>query len=187
MRSTASSCTRPRVDGRALDVVQLRRPHPDEAPTIHRLLEEASRTEPEGRFIVDPLDVVARHLDGPDGFTVVAGDGDLVVAAMIVRFPRDAEDNLARGLGYDDATVLAAAHIESVAVAPPYRGRGLQRALLSSVEEELVRDHVPVALATVSPDNEPSRRNFLKAGYVDLARRKMYGGVDRIIIGKQLS
>lgn len=169
------------------DVVQLRRPHPDEAPTIHRLLEEASRTEPEGRFIVDPLDVVARHLGGPDGFTVVAGDGDLVVAAMIVRFPRDAEDNLARGLGYDDATVLAAAHIESVAVAPPYRGRGLQRALLSSVEEELVRDHVPVALATVSPDNEPSRRNFLKAGYVDLARRKMYGGVDRIIIGKQLS
>lgn len=154
---------------------------------IHLLLEQAASTEPPGHFVVDPLEMVARHLDGTEGFTVVAEDGDLLVAAMIVRFPRDADDNLARGLGYDESEVLAAAHIESVAVAPSHRGRGLQRELLSSVEKELVDAHVAVALATVSPDNEHSHRNFLRAGYADLARRRMYGGVDRIVVAKRLS
>lgn len=136
---------------------------------------------------MDPPEFVERHLDGGEGFTLVAQERDRLVAAMIVRFPRGAADNLARDLGYDDATADSVAHIESVAVRKSHRGQGLQLALLSSAETELVRRRVPLALATVAPDNAPSLRNFLQAGYVELARRKKYGGLDRIIVGKRLA
>ncbi len=139
-----------------------------------------------GRFVVDPLEFVERHLDGPEGFTLVADVDHCVVAALIVRLPADAEDNLARDLGCDEATVDAAAHIESVAVAEPHRGEGLQRALLGSAEAELLRRRVPAVFATVAPDNAPSLRNFLGAGYIELARREKYGGLSRIVVGKRV-
>lgn len=166
---------------------QLRHALLHEAEEIHDLLVAASETEPPGRFVVDSLDFVRRHLGSDaEGFCLVVEDAGELIAVMVVRFPGFAEDNLARDLLLSDEIALACAHIESVAVLPSHRGRGLHRELLAAAERRLAEARVPIALATVSPDNTASLSNFRALGYHDAARRQKYGGLDRIILLKQL-
>jgi RimJ/RimL family protein N-acetyltransferase len=54
----------------------------------------------------------------------------------------------------------------SVALAPAWRGRGLAAPVIQLGSEEAARAGFEVLYAYIKPDNEASRRAFLRAGYV---------------------
>jgi len=71
-------------------------------------------------------------------------------------------------------------------VDPDYRGLGLQRRLLQAREEIAAQLGAKYALVTVSPHNEFSLRNILSQGFEIMARKQLYGGLDRYVLKKNL-
>ena len=137
-------------------------------------------------------------------------DGELA-AFLIVRHPREAEDNLGQELWKmfvevsperqgehvainrmpaDRSTrqelLQRTAHMESAAVAPSHRGKGLQRKLLARAEEIEIARGTKYLMATVHPDNSYSLRNLEAAGYQCVLETEKYGGLRRKVMCKAL-
>lgn len=131
-------------------------------------------------------------------------DGEFA-AFLIVRHPGEAEDNLGQYLsencadrqtasgnvqtcGESDLTVLLSrvAHMESAAVHPAHRGKGLQGKLLARAEEIEIARGTKFLMATVHPDNIYSLRNLEAAGYQCILETAKYGGLRRKVMCKVL-
>lgn len=130
-------------------------------------------------FFADDEEFIRRHISD-EGFILVATQEDLIVGFLIVRFPRNAEDNLALDSDRDicPGTVF---HIESVAILPEYRGNGLQKTLIMEGEKIAVHKGFGVAMATVSPYNQYSLSNMADLGYSIIDTRPKYGSVRNIL------
>lgn len=139
-------------------------------------------------FVADSPDYLRTHLDGTDGFVIVAERSSVgrPEAFFMVDFPGDSPKNLAADLGFSRNEWGLAAHMDSAAVLPGLRGRGLMSAMLVKAEEELSRRGFCHLLATVHPDNPYSLNNMLRNGYEIGATMEKYGGLKRHILYKRL-
>jgi ribosomal protein S18 acetylase RimI-like enzyme len=63
------------------------------------------------------------------------------------------------------------AWLYDIAVEPELRGRGLGRALLRLVEDEVRAEGVSRIELNVFGDNSPARRLYESAGYTEIARQ----------------
>ena len=79
------------------------------------------------------------------------------------------------------------ADMDIVAVLPEYRGRGIMSALMERAERDAITAGIKVLLATVHPDNIPSRHTMEKLGYKEVLHKTMYGGFDRLIMMKRIA
>jgi len=72
------------------------------------------------------------------------------------------------------------AFVQTMAVAPPYQGRGLGAALLTELLEEAARRRHHRVLLEVRADNAPAQRLYTRYGFVRTGVRRGYyaGGVD---------
>ena len=94
--------------------------------------------------------------------------------------------NLGSYLDYTEEKLLTTVTYDSTFVDPDYRGYGLQNLAISQQEEQALSLGAAEALATVSPKNEHSLRNLRINGFEEAGRRRMYGGVLRLIMRKRL-
>ncbi len=76
--------------------------------------------------------------------------------------------------------------IKLVIVEKEYRGNGLQVTFLQKFEERLKELKIPLVIASVSPLNEYSLKNFLIMDYKAYITKKLYGGFDRVIVFKKI-
>lgn len=76
--------------------------------------------------------------------------------------------------------------VEMMIVDPEYRGNGLQKKLCVALEAFARKDHKACILATVSPVNPYSLKNFLDLGYQNEREKLKYGGLRRYILSKRL-
>lgn len=76
--------------------------------------------------------------------------------------------------------------IDTVAVVPHFRGKGLQLSLMEFLESRGRQMGAEVALATVSPSNHFSLSNFQRHGYEILAELLVYGGLRRLLLSRAL-
>ncbi len=136
-------------------------------------------------FVADDEYFIKSHIER-EGFIVVAGHKKKIAAFLIVRFPRDSEDNLGRDIGLNEDDQWKVNHMESVIVVDEHRGNALMQKLIEYSEPIAKFMDYPIAMATVSPDNPYSLNNFLKMGYKEVLRKKKYDDVERIILRKDL-
>lgn len=136
-------------------------------------------------FVSDDEDFIRNHIKD-EGFIVVAGHSNKVIAFLIVRFPHMNEDNLGLDLGMDEEDLMKVCHMESVIVLDRHRGNALQQKLISYSEPIAHAMGYPHAMATVSPDNPHSLDNFVAMGYEEIMRKVKYDDVERIILKKEL-
>lgn len=108
-------------------------------------------------------------------------------AFLIVKFPGLSEKNLGRTLDMSEEELLKAAHMESSAVLPSWRGMGLQKRLMEAAEKELLGGPHTLLMATVHPENRFSLENFLREGYEVKATVRRYGGLLRHVLLKDVS
>lgn len=80
------------------------------------------------------------------------------------------------------------AEILSVAVAPPWRGRGLSRPLLDLHLRRLAGLGARTVFLEVDEKNAPAGRLYRKAGFYDVGRRQGYygGGATALVLRRDL-
>lgn len=135
-------------------------------------------------FIPETRQSLERHLK-EEGMILLAEE-ERLAGYLMVRFPGNAEDNLAEDAGLSAQDALRCAHMESVVVHPDFRGRGLQKLLLEQAER-LLPEGIGFALATVAPENHASLISFLRMGYSIADTKMKYGGKMRHIMIKKVT
>lgn len=165
----------------------------EDARTFHDVMRAAyDSLDNKDLYICDDYEYVRAVLENPDaGFGLMyyqeKPDSGYCAGVLLVIFPGEAEDNLARDMslkGY----LMAVAHIESAAVRAESRGNGIQKKLIEYACDYLCRKcgNIRYAMATVSPDNIPSLKSFEKAGFKIMLTKEKYGGKLRHILMREI-
>lgn len=111
-------------------------------------------------------------------------DGDTLAAYGIYLQCGYTPQNYAWKIGVPSEEVPFWANMDTVVVAPDYRGNRLEHSLILQMEK-LCDSSIHGFCCTVSPDNQYSLHNVQEAGYEIAGHRKMYGGFDRLILKKE--
>lgn len=115
-----------------------------------------------------------------DTLVGIYSDVHILVAAAIIVSNRVSERNLAANTGDAPATVIT---FDAVFVSPEWRGFGLQRVLIDyAIRQASKQVGIIKILATVSPENIHSERNFTTSGFKIIAQADKYGGLKRNIL-----
>jgi len=101
-------------------------------------------------------------------------------------FPGTGPENLGRDLGFSDEDLMKSAHMETVVIAPKYRGHHLQARLMAKAEEDLKAAGYKHLLCTIHPENPYSMNNALSLGYKVEKLVEKYGGLPRNILLKEI-
>ena len=144
-------------------------------------------TGPKGWFVADEADFIKSHIKEA-GFIMVAepiGSRKQIAAFFAVHIPGAGKENLGRDAGFTGPQLFGAAHMESAAVLPEYRGHGLQGRLLEEAEARLQGMGFRYLFATVHPDNGASLHTMKKHGYKILVTKEKYGGLLRHVLKKK--
>lgn len=137
-------------------------------------------------FVSDDKEFVKHHIKD-NGFVLKAVSDDIIVAFLLVRYPKSDSDNLARDVkNIEEEDYHSIAHMESVVVAKEHRGNNLQYQLIVEAEKVLETENIDYSLATVSPLNKYSLINFMKADYIVARVKNKYTDVKRIILKKDI-
>lgn len=168
-------------------MIQIKYADAADVPDIMALMNLAKElTENKEWYSTDDEAFVRRHLT-EEGFILKAVDEDQLAGFFIARYPGDAEDNLGKYWNLTNAKLHQVAHMESAAVHPDYRGRGIQKELMARGERILKQKGYYYLMGTAHPDNVYSVNNFLKLGYEILTKTEKYGGLPRYVFGKMMS
>ncbi|MEE0418843.1 MAG: GNAT family N-acetyltransferase [Lachnospiraceae bacterium] len=137
-------------------------------------------------YVTEDRDYIFEHVENR-GMILKAEEEGEILAFLLIHFPETEEEHLGDYLKLSDGDKRLTAYMDSVAVRPRARGRGLQRRLLAFGEEMLRAQGYRYLCATVHPDNRYSRANFLELGYHEVARALKYGGLPRIVMCKKVN
>ncbi|MFA5007215.1 MAG: GNAT family N-acetyltransferase [Candidatus Izemoplasmatales bacterium] len=158
---------------------------PADVPAILALQDQAAGDMPERVFVRTKEAELGILGEDGIGLWIEAGDGSPAAFGMAVT-DRGTVATLHRDvLGHlgDPADVWM---IDTVFVAPSWRGFGLQRHLLGRFVALARERGIPLLLATVSPENRHSLDNFLAMGFAEVGRGAYYGGYERCVMAKRI-
>lgn len=136
-------------------------------------------------FYVDPPEIIrAMMMDGTMELWL-AEDGNRVAAIFDILHPGLADFNYGYDLDLSEEELIQVVHMDTSAVHPDYRGKGLQARIMGAAEQELSGKGRRILLTTVHPDNQYSLRNILSQGYGIQKRTEKYGS-ERYILRKDI-
>ena len=166
-------------------VLALRFGTPQDAEALFKLQCRVHREMPEPEwFVPAAFDQLQAQLEKGMFLTLWAGEEPVAYLSLLC-CGRD-EENYAFDLGLPRAQWNSWGNIDSVLVAPEYRGNGIQKRLLK--ETELCRPgHITAFGTTVSPDNIYSAAAMRAFGFETVCEKEMYGGHLRMLMTKQLA
>lgn len=121
-----------------------------------------------------------------DGYSVVVCHNGKIVGVCLTYVLRDDGTEFYQIVKDYYKNVDDVIEVINYAVLEGYRGLGLQNKMVSKVEELLKNTKYKKFVATVHPDNKYSLNNMLKNGYKIAMQTKLYGGLDRCIIVKNI-
>lgn len=116
------------------------------------------------------------HLDYVAG---IVNDKDQIVAVCVLVTNRAGGRSLANELKMSEKSVIT---FDAVAVDSEWRGQGFQKRFIAWAKDMATQLSVDYILATVSPDNLPSKRNFLNEGFEVKSTKTKYDGLVRDIL-----
>lgn len=166
--------------------IEIRKGGAEEISAFASLLENVHRemSHPEW-FYVDPPEVFRELYDSGKMEYWLALDGQTVAAAFDLLIPGLDPCNYGYALDFTREQLLQVVNMDSVAVHPDYRGKGLQRRLLREAEDWLGREENRILLCTVHPENRYSLENALAQGYTIEKKISIYGSV-RYLLRKNI-
>lgn len=151
---------------------------------IHLLHQVRENMDHKDWFYLDPPESLREMMDGGVMELWVAMDGDSLAGALNILRPGLAEYNYGYDVGFEEERLQKVLCMDSVAVHPDYRGRGLQRQLLESAEQELQGKGERYLMCTIHPENTFSLNNALRLGYEIRKTMPKYGSVRHLLCKK---
>jgi ribosomal protein S18 acetylase RimI-like enzyme len=153
--------------GRSLDASDL----PALISLHHRVLEQL----PPGVLNAETDAFFAEHVaESGRLLGLETAEGEMMAYAVLGLPAASSRYNFGRDIGLPESELGAIAHLDGVAVAPEWRGHGLQRVLArrrTAIAAEAGRRHI---ISTVAPNNLPSLHNLLAEGFAIVATRPMF-------------
>ncbi len=118
------------------------------------------------------------------GYGLGLTENGKIVGAWLLYYPFDRQDSLASAV---DLPPELTAHFELAMLDGAYRGRGLHGRMTGRlIEHAQAEGRFAGLAATVHPQNAPSLKGFLANGFAVVGERKMYGGMERLILFRAL-
>ena len=133
-------------------------------------------------FFLDPDEEVYELMDQDAMGIWLAEEEDRIAAVFCIVYPGLRSFNLGYDLDFSGEDLVRVVHMDTAAVHPDYRGRGLQHRMMRHAEAELTGR---ILMCTIHPDNRYSLQNVLKQGYTIEKKTEKYGSV-RYILRKDL-
>lgn len=165
--------------------IKIRRAVAEDVEAIMNIMDQVTQQMVQSPWFVSSDATFVKKQVAGDGLVIVAENGrQEVVAAFIVCFPGNQEENLGYDLHLPECERLKVAHMDTVIVRPSYRGNRLQRRLLKAAEQELKQTGYRYLMCTVHPENHYSLNNMRSCGYRIMLTREKYGGKLRHILCK---
>lgn len=151
-----------------------------------RLLQDVYRgmEHKEWLYLDDPQEFRQMMADGTLELWV-AMDADRIAAGFDILLPGLDAWNYGYDLEFDSTALMQVVNMDTVAVHPDYRGRGLQKQLMQTAEQDIAQRGPKILLCTVHPDNTFSLNNFLAQGYTIVRKLPKYGSV-RYLLRKDI-
>lgn len=112
-------------------------------------------------------------------------DEDKLIAFGILFVAERGKENLAYDVD-EIEDIMTSANVKLIIVRPDYRGNGLQRELVSRLENLAKEKGFKWLCATVSPTNNWSYDNFIKGGFSLNKILTKYGGLTRALLVKSI-
>ena len=134
-------------------------------PIIMEIMQEAKQLvkDPDW-YEIDTTETVKAHIDR-EGFILLAlTDEQEVAGFLIVRDPKEANDNLGEYLSLPEEEKRKVIHFEHAVVRPEFQGNQLQYRLFAEAEKMILQTDKKYLMATVHPDNRFSYQNMKKLG-----------------------
>lgn len=153
---------------------------------IQLLWEVREAMEHKEWFYLDPPEDVRKMMRNGTMQLWVAMDGDRLAAAFDILLPGLNDYNYGYDLDFTEEHLLRVINMDSAAVHPDYRGKGLQKRLMLSAEEAVSGAGERILLCTVHPENRFSLQNVLTQGYTIQKKLEKYGSV-RYVLRKDIS
>lgn len=112
---------------------------------------------------------------------------DELAAVCVLVEPETEEESLAPYAEIPRCEWHRVMHVDIAATLPAYRGHSLQSRLMDYAACFLrIRKDTKFLMATVHPNNVPSRRSMEKLGYTCVGQTTLYGGLPRCVYCKRL-
>ena len=157
-----------------------------DAEAYIRFLSEVKKDmDEQSWFYLDPPELVQSML--VDGIMElwIAMDGERIAAAFDILHPGLEPYNYGYDLDLVPEELLRVIHMDTAAVHKDYRGMGLQREMVRTVEGLLSGQGKKILLCTVHPENKYSLNNMIQQGYEIRKRVEKYGS-ERLILQKNI-
>ena len=135
-------------------------------------------------YLDPPEEVRAMIADGTMVLWV-AMDGERLAAAFTALIPCLSSFNYGYDLDLTREQLQECGNMDTVVVHPDYRGRGLQRRLMTEAETWAKEQGYRTLMCTVHPENRFSLDNMLRLGYRVQKKLPKYGSV-RYILRKDI-
>lgn len=111
-------------------------------------------------------------------------DGEVAGFSVLVPNNADNPRNYGKYFDYDREQLAVTCSLDLTMVSPNYRGLGIQRDFNKIRIGTAVAMGAKEGLATISPDNPYSYRNFTVLNFDIVEQREMYGGKQRYLLRK---
>ena len=152
---------------------------------IRMLQEVQAAMDNQEWFFLDPPEEIREMMESGMMQLWVAEEDGRMAGAFDYIYPGLGEMNYGYDLDFTREELLRVAQMDTAAVYPAYRGRGLQKILMEKAAEEISRTPGRILLTTVHPDNVYSLNNILKQGYSIAKKVEKYNSV-RYILRKDM-
>lgn len=130
---------------------------------------------------MDPTEEIQHMImDGSHEFWMAYDDGTLAAVFSVVH-PGLSEMNYGYDLELTREELLRVVNMDTIAVHPKYRGRGLRFSLMQHAENDVCSYEDKILLCTVHPDNQFSLKNILGLGYTIQRKLEKYNSVRYIL------
>ena len=163
--------------------LEIRLANDSDIPTIHQIMLEVTRNLPSADlFASNDEEFIAKHIS-EEGLIALSDIDGVTSGFQVLRIPGSSEDNLSK-FSFVEIPPNEVVHMESVAILPKARGKGLQKQLINFCEAIAIDANYKWGFCTVHPRNAPSLNNLLTLGYSTINQAELYGGVPRLIMAK---
>lgn len=132
----------------------------------HHIMSLASSLlDDKGWYCTDTEDYILEHIaDRHKGIVFKAAHQGRIGAFFIIHYPGGGDDNLGHYVHLEKEELQKVAYMDSLAVLPDFRGKGLQYELMKHGEDYLASTPYCHLMGTVHPDNLYSLNNFSQTG-----------------------
>ena len=166
--------------------IQIRKGGLEDLDSFLTLIRETKAAmEQQDWFFLDPEEEIRDLMERRAMELWVAMDSGRMAGAFSLIHPGLEPFNYGFDLGFPEAMLRRVVHMDTVAVHPHYRGRGLMGRLMEVMEGELAKVPGRILICTIHPDNVYSLNNVRRRGYSVAGEKAKYGSV-RLFLRKDL-